>query len=80
MSARPVAQRVTMGQSGHFGPIGRQRFWPCWTRSGLRGIQNRGSMVSRSLASVSSGLRVRTTPSRFAMRWTWVSTGMAGIP
>jgi hypothetical protein len=46
----------------------------------LNGIQYFGSTVRASSRSVSSGVRVRTTPRRFAIRWTWVSTGIAGIP
>lgn len=64
----------------HRGEIGRQRFCPCWTSKGFTGIQYRSSITSRSLRSVSSGVRVRTAPSRFAIRWTWVSTGIAGMP
>ncbi len=40
----------------------------------------RGSTTSRRRASVSSGVAVETTPSRFEMRCTCVSTGIAGIP
>ncbi len=55
-------------------------FWPCWTSKGLTGIQYFGSTFAVRSRSVCSGVRVRTTPSRFAIRWTWVSTGIAGIP
>ena len=44
------------------------------------GIQYRSGNRARSAASVSSGVRVRTTPSRFAIRCTWVSTGIPGNP
>lgn len=46
----------------------------------MTGIQYFGSTERASARSVSSGVRVRTTPSRFAIRWTCVSTGIAGIP
>jgi len=46
----------------------------------LTGIQYFRSRMRASSRSVSSGVRVRTTPRRFAIRWTWVSTGIAGIP
>ncbi len=69
-----------MGQSPHFGPIGRQRFCPCCTSSGFSGIQYSRGTTFESAISVSSGVRVRTTPRRFAIRCTCVSTGIAGIP
>ncbi|MGA8664182.1 MAG: hypothetical protein WB809_03825 [Thermoplasmata archaeon] len=46
----------------------------------MTGIQYFGSTSAVRARSVSSGVRVRTTPKRFAIRWTWVSTGIAGIP
>jgi len=46
----------------------------------LTGIQYFRSTVRARARSVSSGVFVLTTPSRFAMRWTWVSTGIAGMP
>ncbi|MFZ0698818.1 MAG: hypothetical protein WAN74_01290 [Thermoplasmata archaeon] len=46
----------------------------------MSGIQYRRSTICRKRCSVSSGVRVRTIPSRLAMRWTCVSTGIAGIP
>ncbi|MGP8072419.1 MAG: hypothetical protein ACLPZM_04735 [Thermoplasmata archaeon] len=46
----------------------------------MTGIQYFGSTTRVSSRSVSSGVRVCTTPSRFAIRCTWVSTGIAGIP
>ena len=44
------------------------------------GIHQRLGRPARSAASVSSGLLVRTQPSRFAMRWTCVSTQIPGLP
>ena len=37
---------------------------------------HRDSVARYSACSVSSGVLVRTQPSRFAIRWTWVSTQM----
>jgi len=46
----------------------------------LRGIQYCRGSTARRRSSVFSGERVRTTPSRFEIRCTWVSTGIAGMP
>ena len=65
-----------MAQAGQRGYTGRHTFWPHVTRYKLMYGHQRGSVALYNACSVSSGVFVFTQPSRFAMRWTCVSTQM----
>jgi hypothetical protein len=45
-------------------------FCPCWTRRGFTFFHRGFGTMAINAISVSSGVRVRTTPRRFDIRWT----------
>src|SRR5436190_17520858 len=67
------------GHTEHFGDTGAQTFWPNVTSRSLYPIQYRDGSFARKAISVSSGVRVRTYPRRFEIRWTCVSTQIPGL-
>ncbi len=63
----------------HRGPIGLHTVFPNRTNKSLRFNQYFLLVISVSLTSVSSGVLVWTRFRRFDIRWTCVSTGIAGV-
>ncbi len=61
------------------GPIGLHTVWPNLTNRSFSSSQYLFGTSLVSCASVSSGFFVCTNPSLLEMRWTWVSTGIAGL-
>ena len=74
-------QRSSRGQPVQRGEVGWQRFWPKVTSRSLIGHPQvaRAAPLQRELGRV-PGSRSATSPRRLEMRWTWVSTQIAGTP
>jgi len=63
----------------HIGEIGLQMFWPYITKVLFMGSQYFLGTFFLNSISVSSSVFVSTKPSLLEIRWTWVSTGIAGF-